>query len=129
VDDLAAGGAVTGVLGDRGRQPGREQVVDLDGDDPGGHLEQREGERTETGADLDDDVVEIDPGLTNDATHGVGVDHEVLTALPGRPEVELGGQPPNLGRPEQLHRTRHHDGQASRGASKGSISRVRRDAR
>ncbi len=83
----------------------------------------------ESGVDPGDVVVEVDPGLTNDATHGVGVDHEVLTALLGRPKVELGGQPPDLGRPEQLHRTRHHDGQASRGASKGSISRVRRDAR
>ena len=116
MDDLAAVGAVAGVLGDRGGQPGRERAVDLDGDDPVGHLEQREGERTETGADLDDDVVGVDPGLADDATHGVGVDHEVLTALLGRPKVELGGQPPYLGRPEQAHRGLGHGGQVSCGS-------------
>ena len=41
------------------------------------------------------------PDVPDDPAHGVAVDHEVLAALLARPQVELVGQPPDLGGAEQ----------------------------
>jgi hypothetical protein len=99
---------------ERLRQPPGEHHVDLDGHHPVGHVEQGERQRTEPGAHLDHDVVGTDPGLPDDAAHGVAVDHEVLAALLGRPQVELGRDAAYVGRAEESHAARGHAGQVSR---------------
>ena len=74
-----------------------EHVVDLDGDDPVGGLQQRQGQRAEPGADLDDDVVGPDLGGAHDPADRVGVDDEVLAALLGGAYAERGGQLADVG--------------------------------
>ena len=90
--DLEGVDVVRGALGDRRRQPPRQQRVDLDGHHARCDLEQSQGERAESRADLDDHVVVADAGVADDAADGVGVDDEVLPALLGRAQVELGRQ-------------------------------------
>ena len=70
--------AHTAVL-DLGAQERDETPVDLHRGDRRTGLGQGEGERTETGADLDHGVPGPDPRQPGDAAHGVGVDDEVLT--------------------------------------------------
>ena len=99
--DLAALGDGGRVLGEGPRQARGQQLVELDGHDPVDDLEQGQGQRPQAGADLDHDVVRPDAGLAHDAAHGVGVDDEVLPALLGGAQVELGGELTHLRRPEQ----------------------------
>ncbi len=87
--------------GDGGGQRAREHVVDLDGDDPVGGLQQREGEGPEPRPDLDDHVVGPHTGGAHDTADGVGVDHEVLPALLGGPDAEDVGQLTDVGGTEQ----------------------------
>ncbi len=98
VHDLEAVGEVGPLALDRGGQSLGEHVVDLDRDDALHVRQQREGERAEAGADLDDDVVGLELGGADDAPHGVAVDDEVLAALLGgtyaeplREQTDLGG--------------------------------------
>ena len=107
-------------------EPGRQPVVDLDGDHVPGHLEQREGQRPEARADLEHDVVGSDPGVADDPAHGVAVDDEVLPALLARAQVELVGEAAYLGGAEQAHRGPGHGSEASRaepGVSAGGRAR------
>ena len=55
--------------------------------DVGAGLGQRQGQRAEAGADLDDAVTRADPGEVGDAPHGVGVGDEVLAEITPRREV------------------------------------------
>ena len=55
-----------------------QPAVDLDGGDRGARLRQRQRERAEPGADLDDAVARTDPGEPGDAPDGVRIDDEVL---------------------------------------------------
>jgi hypothetical protein len=67
-----------GMLGDGLRQLPRQKRIDLHGGHPGAPIEQGKRQGTQTGADLEDVVMPIDPGRRNDATNGVGVVDEVL---------------------------------------------------
>jgi hypothetical protein len=89
-DDLEAVHLAGSVRRDRGGQPGRQQLVQLDRHDAVGDAQQGQRERAQARADLDDDVIGSDPRLAHDPTHGVGVDHEVLSTLLRGPQVELG---------------------------------------
>ncbi len=86
---------------DGGGQGGGEDVVDLDGDDPVRGLQQRERQRAEPRADLDDHVVRADLGGAHDPADRVGVDDEVLPLLLRRAYAEGGGQLPDVGRAEE----------------------------
>jgi len=90
-----------GVRRDRLGQQLRELVVELDRHHPAGHLEQGQRQRPETRTDLQDDVVGTDTGLPHDPPDRVGIDHEVLTALLGRAQVEPRGQRADLRRAQQ----------------------------
>ena len=94
-------GAADGCV--HGGQPLGEPVVDLDRRDARARLEDREGERPETGADLDDMIGCRDLGHVHDLAHGVRIDDEVLAELLGRGDLELGGEGADLGRAEQGH--------------------------
>ena len=93
----------------RSRHPGRdgrgqrggEHVVDLDGDDPVGGLQQRQGQRPEPGADLHDDVVGAYLGGAHDPADRVGVDDEVLAALLGGAYAQRCGQFADVGGAEE----------------------------
>ncbi len=84
----------------RGQPPG-QQRVDLHGAHRAGGLEQSEGQRAESGADLEHDVVGGQVGGADDPAHGVGVVHEVLPEPLGRPQAQLVGERPHLGGPQQ----------------------------
>ena len=56
LDHLEPVGVRRGPVGDRGGQGAGQRRVDLDRDHPRGHVEQAQGERAETGTDLEDDV-------------------------------------------------------------------------
>ena len=115
--DLEAVGVVRCVRRDGGGQPVGEERVDLDRHHAPRDVEEGQGQRAEAGADLDDDVVAGDAGLAHDPAHGVGVDDEVLPALLGRAQVELGGELTHLGRPEESRAGRRsgHAAKPSRG--------------
>ncbi len=85
------------VSGERAGEP----RVDLDGRDVPATGQQREGQRAETGTDLDDDVVGPDAGQPDDLAHRVGVDDEVLAPLLRRPHPEPLGELADLRRPEE----------------------------
>ncbi len=70
-----------------GRRAARTSSISS-GDDAAGDLQQRQGQRAQTRADLEDDVVGTDARLAHDAADGVGVDDEVLAALLGGAQVE-----------------------------------------
>ena len=55
-DDLEPVDGVRRPLGDGRREPRRQPFVDLDGHDMDADVEEREGQRTQAGSDLDDDV-------------------------------------------------------------------------
>jgi hypothetical protein len=61
-----------------------DAAVDLDGDNGATGFGERGRERTEPRADFDDDVTRRHSGQTGDASHGVGVDHEVLAECSAR---------------------------------------------
>ena len=79
-------------LRDGVREGGGQGRVDLDGGDVGDLGQQREGQRAETGTDLDDHVVGPEAGQPDDPPDGVGVDDEVLAPLLGGPQAEAGGE-------------------------------------
>ena len=60
------------------RRIGSEVRVDLDGGDVGTGLQQRQRERPEPGADLDDWSPGPTPASRDDPPHRVGIGHEVL---------------------------------------------------
>src|SRR5690606_21617136 len=74
-----------------------QDVVDLDGGDPVGGLQQRQGERAEPRADLDDHVVGAYLGGADDTADRVRVDDEVLAALLGGPHAEGGREFADVG--------------------------------
>ena len=61
--------------------------VDLDRGDRGAGLGQRQGERTETGPDLDHPLSRGHPGEPDDPPDRVAVGHEVLPECPAGAEV------------------------------------------
>ena len=61
-------------------------AVHLDRGNGRARFEQRERERSEAGADLDDPIAGADFGEAGDAAHGVGVADEVLPERPARRE-------------------------------------------
>ena len=82
------------------RQLPRQHRIDLHGGHPGAPIEQGQRQRTQTGTDLEDVVMPIDPGRRNDTANGVGVVDEVLAERFARPEINLFRQMPYLGPPE-----------------------------
>ena len=66
------------------REDGHEVAVDLDSGDRRAGLGQRERQRAEAGADLDDLVAGADAGEAGDAADGVGIGDEVLAERPAR---------------------------------------------
>ncbi len=75
----------------------RKDVVDLDGRDALGHLQQRQCQGAESRPHLHDDVLGTDVGGAHDAPHRVGVDDEVLTALFGGAHTEGGREFADVG--------------------------------
>ncbi len=69
-------------LGERSRQP----AVDLDREDLGPGLGERDGQGPEPGPDLHDAVPVLDPGVRHDGPSEVGVGEEVLAPDLGRPD-------------------------------------------
>src|SRR5690606_18528997 len=65
--------------------------------------EQTERQRAEPRPDFQHHVVAADPGQLHDAAHRVGVVHEVLTELLGRPDPELVGQPADVRRSQECN--------------------------
>ena len=63
----------------------------------GAGLGQREGERAEAGADLDDAIARADVGQAGDAPDGVGVGDEVLTEAATRGQPVVGEQLVDVG--------------------------------
>ncbi len=100
-DEVEVRGLVGGVLRDRGRQLRRQDLVELHRGDVRCHLEQPEGQRSQAGTDLDDNVIGADTGRTHDASHGVGVDDEILPALLGRADAAGLGQAADVSGSEQ----------------------------
>ena len=78
-----------GAVGDDLAQHGDEAAVDLDGGDVGAGLGERQRQRAEAGADLDDVVAGADAGEVGDAAHGVGVGDEVLPEVAPRRQAGL----------------------------------------
>ena len=74
-----------------GERP-HQTVVDLDGGDVGARLGEGQGERPQTGADLDDVVAGPDRGEVGDAPHGVRIGDEVLTEITARRQAAAGQQ-------------------------------------
>ena len=64
--------------GDGLRQCVGEHCINLDCDDAAYDGQQSERQRSETRADLEDDVARVKIGGADDAPHRVGVDDEVL---------------------------------------------------
>ena len=89
------------VLGDGLRKLACQHRIDLDGGHRGAAVQQRQRQRAQSGTDLEHVVVAVDAGRRHDAANGVGVVDEVLAERLTRPEVDLLGQVPNLGAPEQ----------------------------
>ena len=56
-----------------------EVVVDLDGGDLSAGFRQCQSERSQTSANLNNRVTGTRPRQLGDATHGVGIDHKILT--------------------------------------------------
>lgn len=83
------------------RQRGGQHLVDLDGGDPVGGLQQAQGQRAEARADLDHDIVGPDLGGPDDPADGVGVDDEILAALLGGADAQRGGQLADVGGAQQ----------------------------
>ncbi len=71
------------------RRTGHDAAVDLDRGDVGAGLGERERQRAEPGADLDDVIAVADAGELGDPAHGVGVGDEVLAEI--APRGERGG--------------------------------------
>ncbi len=66
--------------------------------------QQAEGERTETGADLEHPLAGVEPGRADDATDGVRIVQEVLPERLGRADVEPCRECADVGRTEQRAR-------------------------
>ncbi len=86
---------------DRGREGCREGVVDLDGGDVSCRLQEAQGQGAEARAYLHHYVVVVDVRGADDAADGVRVDDEVLAALFGGTDAQLGGQLADVGGPQQ----------------------------
>ena len=67
-------------------------------------VQQAKRQRTQPGADLQDVVMAVDTGRRHNPAHGVGIMNEVLAEGLARPKVEVFGQVPYLGPPEQSDR-------------------------
>src|SRR5699024_4543379 len=90
-----------------------ELGIDLDGGHVRSGLEEAEGERAETGADLEDRGALLDSGGPDDPAHGARVDHEVLAEdLRGTDPLGF-GQAADVGGGEQVHG--HHPNSATSG--------------
>jgi hypothetical protein len=61
-------------------------VVHLDREDPGARLGERDRQRPETGADLEDPIALPNAGIGHDRAGEVRVGEEVLAPDPGRPD-------------------------------------------
>src|SRR5215217_846597 len=70
-------------------QLARQYRVNLDGRDPGTPIEQGQCQGAETGTDLKNMVMTIDPGSRDDTANGVGVMYEVLAERLAWPEINL----------------------------------------
>ena len=75
--------------------------IDLHGRDVLHRIDQREGQRPQTRANLQHMILGGYLCGGNDPADGVGIMNEVLTQLLCRPNIELIRQLPNLRRPEQ----------------------------
>ena len=105
------------VVGDGARQGGGQHGVDLHGNHPRPGLQQPEGERPQTGTDLQHRLLRpVDVGKPDDPAHGVGVDDEVLPPALGRPDVEVGSELSDASRRRGVARRR-------RGSSRGPVCR------
>ena len=80
-----------------GERP-HQAVVDLDRGDVGAGLGERQRERPEPGADLDDVVARADRGEVGDAPHGVRVGDEVLAEITARRQARLVNRSRTAGR-------------------------------
>jgi hypothetical protein len=75
-------------------------VVHLDREDPGPGLSERDRQRPETGADLDDPIALTNVGIGHDRAGEVRVGEEVLAPDPGRPDPVAGREVLQLGAAE-----------------------------
>src|SRR5262245_19427124 len=94
------------MLGDGLRKLAGQHRIDLDSGHSGAPVEQGQGQRTETGTDLEDVVMPIDTGGRNDAPNGVRVVDEILAKRLARPEINLFRQVSYLGPPEESNSQR-----------------------
>jgi hypothetical protein len=81
---------------------GRQRGIDLDGVHVSDGRQQPEGERTEAGTHLDDDVARVEIRGGHDAPDGVRVVHEVLPEPLRRRDPEAGRQLADLRRPKEV---------------------------
>jgi hypothetical protein len=88
------------MISDGLRQLARQYRIDLDGGDPGALVEQGQRQGAETGTDLEDMVMTIDPGSRDDTANGIGVMYEVLAERLAWPEINLFSEMSYLGSPE-----------------------------
>ena len=94
-------GVVGGAPDKRGGKLSGKAWVDLHGRDVLHRIDQREGQRPQTRANLQHMILGGYLCGGNDPADGVGIMNEVLTQLLCRPNIELIRQLPNLRRPEQ----------------------------
>src|SRR5215213_10604359 len=83
-------------------QLARQYRVDLDGRDLGTPIEQGQCQGAETGTDLKNMVMTIDPGSRDDTANGVGVMYEVLAERLAWPEINLFSEMSYLGGPQNI---------------------------
>jgi hypothetical protein len=82
---------------DHGTERRQDVTVDLDGGHGGARLGESQRQRAEARTDLDHPVPRADAGKTGDATHGVGVDDEVLPQCSAGADAVLGHEGQHLG--------------------------------
>ena len=87
------------------RQRGHESRVDLDRDDTSDGTGQREGERADSGADLEHDIVGSETRRGDDASDRVRIDEQMLAiALAHRESVPVEQRPRRARGEQRAHR-------------------------
>ena len=82
---------------------GGQAVVDLHGRHRRAGLEDGEGQRPQSGPDLDDALTGLHPCDLDDPAHRIRVDDEILPELLRGRDVQFGGQRADFGRAEEGH--------------------------